>query len=164
MLRAPRAGNVVGDVKLDAPVHILDGGEACLAHHALQYHAPRDAYDLWRRFQRFVGMARHIAGADPTDKSSRRKSFGKALPCFAQQHPTWRGVPRRAFSLRVDADRVIRPDFPLKSSFVTVRLSLYALFQAGFDEIIQLRRPVRPVCCRLSTLVRKSLMRDWSST
>ena len=33
------AGVAVGDVELDAAAHVLDGGEARLAHHALQHHA-----------------------------------------------------------------------------------------------------------------------------
>ena len=56
MLRSRLAGNILGDVKLDASVHILDSGEACLAHYPFQYHASRDRYGSWRRFQRFVGM------------------------------------------------------------------------------------------------------------
>jgi len=50
------SGEVVGHVYLDAPTHVLQGGEAGLAHHALEHHAPgqlnRDGFG----FQRFLAL------------------------------------------------------------------------------------------------------------
>ena len=71
----------VGDVKLDAPAHILDGGEARLAHHAFQHHAAGDFHDH-RRSRPAFRWSRLIVLLDARsdDKSSRRKSLGKALP------------------------------------------------------------------------------------
>ena len=50
------AGDIVRHVDLDAPAHVLQGGEAGLAHHPLQHHAAGKLNLDGLAFQRFLGL------------------------------------------------------------------------------------------------------------
>jgi hypothetical protein len=52
------AERVAGDIELDAPGHVLDSGEARLAHYPLEHHAARHRRTHGCRLQLFVGLAR----------------------------------------------------------------------------------------------------------
>ena len=56
ILQLVRSQRVERDVELDLPRHVLNRGEAGLAHHALQHHAASDGHLQSERRQLFVGF------------------------------------------------------------------------------------------------------------
>ena len=50
------AEGIIGDVELDAAAHVLQRGEARLAHDALEHHTAGDCNSDGRRLERFVGL------------------------------------------------------------------------------------------------------------
>ena len=51
------ADGIVGDVELDAAAHVLQRGEARLAHDALEHHTAGDGNGDGRRLERVIGLA-----------------------------------------------------------------------------------------------------------
>ena len=131
-------GHIIRDVKLDTAAHVLDRGEARLAHDPFQYHASSHADSAWRLFQHFVGIIT-IFPMKILCKIVAAKIIGKSITRLTQR--TQFGA-----TLLDKLDLCVNPIMRFVQIFLqsVIRqfqllffLNSYAVFQTGVDEILQ---------------------------
>src|SRR5882672_7832034 len=140
------ADAVARDVELHAPAGVLHRGEARLAHDALEHHAPGQRYRDVLRLQLVVGLVAPglVQLSCQILAPEVVRECGAVLPQFRE--------PRAALG----DDLVLVPVFRRVAHYTPcLRLAL----------MNSSRSPSRTRCVSpFSTPVRRSLMRDWSST
>src|SRR5262245_45836881 len=147
-------GEVVRDVDLDLAAHVLQGREAGLAHYPLQHHSPGHGHAHRLRLQLRLGLRAVVAlqlGSEVRAPKIVRKRIAGGAQLAELGAPLGDDlvVVARRFAV------VLHDSAPARVPTPCFRL---AVMKSS-------RSPSRTACVLpISTPVRRSLMRDWSST